>query len=34
MSNKNEIIAGYGDNTRPYCGSWINYRIKERENKK
>ena len=23
------MIAGYGDNTRPYCGTWINYRIKD-----
>ena len=21
------MIAGHGDNTRPYCGTWVNYRI-------
>lgn len=25
------MIAGWGDNTRPYCGTWVNYRIKDLE---
>ena len=24
------MIAGYGDSTRPYCGTWTNYRIKNK----
>ena len=27
------MIAGYGDNTRPYCGNWINYKIKNKKYK-
>ena len=23
-----DLLAGFGDTTRPYCGSWQNYRIK------
>ena len=24
-----DLLAGYGDKTRPYCGNWQNYRIKQ-----
>ena len=25
------MLAGYGDNTRPYCGEWVNYRLPPEE---